>query len=96
VNTNNGAAVVVVPPAGAVFGPPLRWLRLEAATLLIGSLVAYSTTRQVWWLVPLTVLVPDLLMVGYLGRHCRGPPRGMRMVGARQSSVLLGAGEPDN
>lgn len=52
---------------GAVVGVPRRWLRLEGFTLLLGSLVAYSTTRQAWWLVPLTVLIPDLVMVGYLG-----------------------------
>ncbi|MGP8207476.1 MAG: DUF4260 family protein [Acidimicrobiales bacterium] len=47
-------------------GVPRRWLRLEGLTLLLGSLVAYSTTRQAWWLVPVTLLSPDLLMVGYL------------------------------
>ena len=46
-------------------GSPRRWLRLEGATLLVGSLVAYSTARQAWWLVPLTLLLPDLFMVGY-------------------------------
>ena len=51
---------------GAVVGVPRRWLRLEGLTLLLGSLVAYSTTRQAWWLVPVTLLSPDLLMVGYL------------------------------
>jgi hypothetical protein len=51
---------------GAVVGVPRRWLRLEGLTLLFGSLVAYSTTRQPLWLVPLTLLLPDLLMVGYL------------------------------
>jgi hypothetical protein len=52
---------------GTVLGAPRRWLRLEGGTLLLGSLLAYATTRQAWWLVPLTLLVPDLLMVGYLG-----------------------------
>jgi hypothetical protein len=33
----------------------------------VGSLIAYSTTRQTWWLVPFTLLVPDVVMVGYLG-----------------------------
>ena len=51
---------------GAVVGVPRRWLRLEGLTLLFGSLVAYSTTRQPLWLVPLTLLLPDLVMVGYL------------------------------
>jgi hypothetical protein len=51
---------------GTVTGQPRRWLRLEAAVLLAGSLIAYSATRQHWWLVPLTILLPDLFMVGYL------------------------------
>jgi len=57
----------VLPSDGTVFGPPRRWLRFEGATLLVASLVAYSATRQAWWLVPLTLLAPDLLAVGYLG-----------------------------
>src|SRR5579862_376614 len=52
---------------GTVIGAPRRWLRIEGATLLTGSLIAYSTTNQAWWLVPLTILVPDLSMAGYLG-----------------------------
>jgi hypothetical protein len=52
---------------GTVTGAPRRWLRLEGATLLVGSLIAYSTTDQAWWLVPLVILVPDLTMTGYLG-----------------------------
>jgi hypothetical protein len=52
---------------GIVTGAPRRWLRVEGATLLVGSLVAHSATHQAWWLVPVTLLVPDLLMVGYLG-----------------------------
>jgi hypothetical protein len=50
-----------------VTGAPRRWLRVEASVLLAGSLVAYSTTREPWWLVPLVVLLPDLAMLGYLG-----------------------------
>jgi hypothetical protein len=52
---------------GIVLGTPLRWLRVEGATLLGGSLIAYSTTDQTWWLVPLALLLPDLTMLGYLG-----------------------------
>jgi Domain of unknown function (DUF4260) len=59
--------VGVAAPDGSVVGAPRRWLRVEGATLLIGSLLAYATTHQAWWLVPLTLLVPDLLMIGYLG-----------------------------
>jgi hypothetical protein len=52
---------------GTVTGTPRRWLRLEAVTVVAGSLIAYSTTNQPWWLIPLILLVPDLVMVGYLG-----------------------------
>ena len=46
---------------------PPRWLRLEAVTLVTAALIAYSTTNQPWWLIPLILLVPDVVMVGYLG-----------------------------
>src|SRR3954453_6912254 len=49
-----------------VVGTPRRWLRVEGAVLVAGSLIAYSTTDQAWWLVPLTLLLPDLTMIGYL------------------------------
>jgi hypothetical protein len=52
---------------GIVVGTPRRWLRVEGAVLVAGSLVAYSTTDQAWWLAPLTLLLPDLTMIGYLG-----------------------------
>ena len=61
-----GATASSACTGGTVTGQPRRWLRLEAAVLLAGSLIAYSATRQHWWLVPLTILLPDLLMVGYL------------------------------
>jgi hypothetical protein len=56
-----------VAETGTVAGTPRRWLRVEGATLFAGSLIAYSTTDQAWWLVPLTLLLPDLTMIGYLG-----------------------------
>jgi hypothetical protein len=52
---------------GTVSGMPRLWLRLEAAVLLTGALIAYSTTGQHWWLVPVVVLLPDLAMTGYVG-----------------------------
>ncbi len=58
---------VVLPADGAVTGAPRRWLRMEAAVVLVGSLVAFSTTREQWWLVPALLFLPDVLMVGYLG-----------------------------
>jgi hypothetical protein len=51
---------------GTVLGAPRRWLRVEGATLLVGALIAYSTTDRTWWLVPLTLLLPDMTMIGYL------------------------------
>ena len=52
---------------GTVVAAPRRWLGLEAAILLVGSLIAYSSTHRSWWLVPVILLLPDLSMVGYLG-----------------------------
>jgi hypothetical protein len=52
---------------GVVIGTPRRLLRLEGAVLSTGALIAYSTTDRAWWLVPLTLLLPDLTMIGYLG-----------------------------
>jgi hypothetical protein len=75
------------PSDGMVVGTPRRWLRLEGATLLIGALVAYSTTGQAWWLLPLTILVPDLTMIGYLG----GPRLGARSYNLAHSTPLPAA-----
>ena len=50
---------------GTVSGTPRLWLRVEAAALLTGALIAYSTTGQPWWLVPVVLLLPDLAMTGY-------------------------------
>ena len=52
---------------GAVIGAPRRLLRLEGAALCVGALLAYSAVGRSWWLVPLTLLIPDVTMVGYLG-----------------------------
>jgi Domain of unknown function (DUF4260) len=60
-------AAEVAPIDGTVTGAPKRWLRLEAAVLLAGSLIAFSTTHQPWWLIPLTLMLPDVVMAGYLG-----------------------------
>jgi hypothetical protein len=52
---------------GTVVGAPRLWLQLEGATLLAGSLIAFSTVYRSWWLVPLVLFVPDLFVAGYLG-----------------------------
>jgi hypothetical protein len=51
---------------GAVTGTPRRWLRLEAAVVVVAALVAFSTLHQSWWLVPAGILLPDVMMAGYL------------------------------
>jgi uncharacterized protein DUF4260 len=69
VGEKQGVAVAIVSEAagGVVVGAPRAWLRLEGAALLAGSMIAYSSTNQAWWLVPLALLLPDLSMAGYLG-----------------------------
>jgi hypothetical protein len=52
---------------GTVVGTPRVWLQVEGATLLIGSLIAFSITHRSWWLVPLVLFVPDVFMAGYIG-----------------------------
>jgi hypothetical protein len=73
--------------SGTVTGVPRRWLRLEAAVLLAGSLIAYSATGQPWWLVPVTILVPDLLAAGYLG----GTRLGAHLYNVAHSTALPAA-----
>jgi hypothetical protein len=67
VTTQPISEAVTSVPNGTVTGAPRRWLRLEAAALLVGALIAYATTRQPWWLVPVVLVLPDLAMTGYLG-----------------------------
>ena len=52
---------------GAVVGVPRRFLRLEGAVVAAAALVAYSAVGRSWWLVPLTLLLPDITIAGYLG-----------------------------
>jgi len=62
-----GSCANVNLSAGTVVGAPRLWLQLEGVTLLVGSLVAFSTTHRSWWLVLLVLFLPDLFMAGYLG-----------------------------
>jgi hypothetical protein len=56
----------VTTPTPAVTGLPLRFLRSEGLVLLAGALAFYfAGLDEPWWLVPLLLLAPDLLMVGY-------------------------------
>ena len=74
-------------PDGTVTGVPRRWLRLEGAVLLAGSLTAYSATGQPWWFVPLALLVPDVFMAGYL----RGSRLGAQLYNLAHSTALPAA-----
>jgi hypothetical protein len=74
-------------PGGTVTGAPRRWLRLEGAVLLAGSLIAYHAAGQAWWLVPLAVLAPDLLMAGYV----RGTRLGAQLYNVGHSTLLPAA-----
>jgi hypothetical protein len=58
------------PRPRTALSPARRWLRLKGAVLAVGSLIACSATGQPWWLVPLTLLAPDLPMVGYAPPRC--------------------------
>ncbi|MCU1599393.1 MAG: hypothetical protein JWO22_102 [Frankiales bacterium] len=50
----------------AVSGTPLRILRSEGLVLLAVALAAFfSALDEPFWLLPLLLFVPDLLMVGY-------------------------------
>ena len=51
---------------GIVAGAPRRMLRLEGAAVAAGAFVAYATTHEPWWLIALTILVPDLAAIGFL------------------------------
>ena len=53
-------------PNNVVGDGPRRWLRSEAAVLLIGSLIAFSHTREPWWLFAAFLFVPDFSCAGYL------------------------------
>ena len=55
----------VAAPA-AVTGVPLLVLRSEGLVLLAAAVAAFFTALdQPWWLLPLLLFVPDLLMAGY-------------------------------
>ena len=45
---------------------PAAMLRVEGATMLVGSVLLYWTGGGSWWLFALLLLAPDLSMLGYL------------------------------
>jgi hypothetical protein len=57
---------------GAVTGRPRAFLRVEGLALLVAALVAFSRTGQAWWLLPATLLLPDLGALGYLVSRSAG------------------------
>ena len=62
---------VLEPPSthacsGLVTGRPRTLLRLEGGVLLIAGVLAFATTEQPWWLVPVLLFLPDLFMAGYV------------------------------
>lgn len=57
---------------GAVTGRPRTFLRVEGLALLVAALVAFSQTGQAWWLLPATLLLPDLGALGYLVSRSAG------------------------
>jgi hypothetical protein len=82
----------LAPEDGCVVAGPQRWLRLEAAVLLAGCLVAFSTTHRPWWLVAVAILLPDLVMVGYLGGTRLGAVFYNAAHSAPVPAVLIGLG----
>lgn len=52
-------------PAGAVQGAPRTFLRVEGLVLLVAAVGAFAATEQPWWLLPVVLFLPDVVMVGY-------------------------------
>jgi hypothetical protein len=57
---------------GIVTAAPRRMLRVEGALLAAGAFIAYTTTHEPWWLIPLTILLPDLSAIGFVGGNRLG------------------------
>jgi hypothetical protein len=52
--------------AGVVQLPIRLILRLEGLTILLGSIVAYSSLHTPWWIFAAAFLLPDLAALGFL------------------------------
>jgi hypothetical protein len=82
--------------AGAVHGTVRRWLRLDAAMVLAGSVYLYAHGGGSWPLFAVLFLAPDLSFAGYLA----GPRLGAALDNVAHSdvspmllaAVLFGAG----
>ena len=102
--TEDHTAVHVMSPPGTVVGAPRLWLLIEGLTLLIGSVVAFSTTHESWWLAIAVLFVPDVFAAGYafgarLGAHlynlAHATPLPALLVGLgwwRHHSIVLALG----
>ncbi len=66
--TASSSAQLLPPPRGSSL---LLLLRLEGLMVAAVTVVAYTRTGASWWLFAALWLVPDLSMLGYLGRPCR-------------------------
>ena len=65
----------------------LTLLRLEGLAVAAVSAALYARTGASWWLFATLWLVPDLSMLGYLGRPCRAA----RIYNAVHTYVLPGS-----
>ena len=72
-----------IPPA-VVTGLPNLVLRAEGAMLLAAAVAGYAQTGVGWGLFALLFLVPDVLMLGYLG----GPRLGAAIYNVGHSTIL--------
>jgi Domain of unknown function (DUF4260) len=64
------SSAVVSEPA-LIPTPVLQLLRIEGLAVGVVSALLYAHTGASWWLFAALWLVPDLSMLGYLGRPCR-------------------------
>lgn len=60
------------PLIGIAGGDVRVLLRLEGLAAAAGAAVLYAQSGASWWLFAALWLVPDLSMLGYLSRPCRG------------------------
>ena len=66
---------------------PAAMLRVEGATMLVGSVLLYWINGGSWWLFALLLLAPDVSMAGYLA----GPRVGAALYNAFHSYLLAAA-----
>lgn len=67
--SNSNGVLPLPPPRGSSV---LLLLRLEGLAIAAVAAVLYARTGASWWLFAALWFTPDLSMLGYLGRACRG------------------------